>query len=132
VPIKEIAQIGAVIGREFSYELIAAVAPHPKPDLDQALAQLTAPRAWRFSRARRPTPWCRTPPTTRCSGAGGRNCTARSPGSFEERLPHTEATEPELLAHHYTQAKLLPRAIPLWQKAGSLALGHMALTEASR
>jgi class 3 adenylate cyclase len=41
-PIKEIAQIGAAIGREFSYELIAAVAPRPKPELDAALAQLTA------------------------------------------------------------------------------------------
>jgi class 3 adenylate cyclase len=41
-PVKEIAQIGAAIGREFSYELIAAVAPHPKPELDHALGQLTA------------------------------------------------------------------------------------------
>jgi predicted ATPase len=39
-PVKEIAHIGAAIGREFSYELIAAVAPHSKPKLDQALAQL--------------------------------------------------------------------------------------------
>src|SRR5262249_39680038 len=36
--VKEIAQIGAAIGREFSWELIAAVAPHPPPELDQALA----------------------------------------------------------------------------------------------
>jgi predicted ATPase len=49
---------------------------------------------------------------------------------IEERLPQTEATEPELLAHHYTEAKLLPKAIPLWQKAGSLALARMALAEA--
>ena len=41
-PVKEIAQIGAAIGREFGYELIAAVAPHTKPELDQALAQLAA------------------------------------------------------------------------------------------
>ncbi len=40
-PVKEIAQIGAAIGREFSYELIAAVAPHAGPELDRALAQLT-------------------------------------------------------------------------------------------
>ena len=40
-PVKEIAQIGAAIGREFSYEMIAAVAPHSGPALDQALAQLT-------------------------------------------------------------------------------------------
>jgi hypothetical protein len=48
---------------------------------------------------------------------------------IEERWPNTEATEPELLAHHYTEAKLLPKAIPLWEKAGSLALKRMALVE---
>jgi predicted ATPase len=49
---------------------------------------------------------------------------------IEGRLPNTEATEPELLAHHYTEAKLPDKAIPLWQKAGGRALGRMALTEA--
>jgi predicted ATPase len=39
-PVKEIAQIGAASGREFSYELIAAVAPPPRPALDRALTQL--------------------------------------------------------------------------------------------
>jgi class 3 adenylate cyclase len=42
MPVKEIAQIGAAIGREFSYELIAAVAPMPEAQLDEALEQLTA------------------------------------------------------------------------------------------
>jgi hypothetical protein len=49
---------------------------------------------------------------------------------IEERLPDTEAAEPELLAHHYTEAKLLPKAISLWRKAGGLALKRMALAEA--
>jgi predicted ATPase len=84
-PVKEIAQIGAAVGREFSYELIAAVAPHAKPELDQALASSPL-RAWRSSKGRRPmrftpsnTPWCRTPRTTHCSGGGDRNCMAGSP-----------------------------------------------------
>ena len=42
MPVKEIAQIGAAIGREFSYELIAAVAPMPQAQLDDALVQLSA------------------------------------------------------------------------------------------
>src|SRR5262249_22757771 len=50
--------------------------------------------------------------------------------AIEEHWPHTEATEPELLAHPYTEAKQLPKAIPLWQKAGSLALKRLALVEA--
>ena len=41
MPVKEIAQIGAAIGREFSYELIAAVAPMPQAQLDDSLVQLT-------------------------------------------------------------------------------------------
>ena len=40
MPVKEIAQIGAAIGREFSYELIDAVAPMPQAQLDDALARL--------------------------------------------------------------------------------------------
>ena len=41
MPVKEIAQIGAAIGREFSYELIAAVAPMPQAQLDDALVRLS-------------------------------------------------------------------------------------------
>ena len=65
MPVKEIAQIGAAIGREFSYELIAAVAPMPQAQLDDSLVQLTD-RHWPFVSARRPMPstplstcWCR-------------------------------------------------------------------------
>jgi hypothetical protein len=49
---------------------------------------------------------------------------------FEEGWPHIEATEPELLAYHYTEAKQPEKAIPLWRKAGSPALKRMALAEA--
>jgi tetratricopeptide (TPR) repeat protein len=135
-PVKEIAQIGAAIGREFSYELIAAVAPHARPDLDQALAQLTA-SGLAFQQG--------TPPNAVYTfkhalvqdaaydsllKARRQDLHAKIARLIEERFPSTEATEPELLAHHYTVAKLPDRAIPLWQKAGSLALGQMALTEA--
>jgi predicted ATPase len=41
MPVKEIAQIGAAIGREFSYELIAAVAPMPQTQLDDSLVRLS-------------------------------------------------------------------------------------------
>ena len=50
--------------------------------------------------------------------------------AFSQRAPKIEATEPELLAHHYTEAKQLPKAIPFWQKAGNLALGRLALSDA--
>jgi class 3 adenylate cyclase/predicted ATPase len=135
-PVKEIAQIGAAIGREFSYELIAAVAPHSGPALDQALAQLTA-SGLAYQRG--------TPPDAVYTFKHAlvqdaaydsllrrrrQELHGRIARVIEERWPHIEAAEPELLAHHYTEAKLPPKAIPLWQKAGSLALGRMTLTEA--
>jgi hypothetical protein len=135
-PVKEIAQIGAAIGREFSWELIAAVAPHARPELDQALAQLVE-SGLAFQQG--------SPPDTVYTfkhalvqdaaydsllRARRQQLHGRIARVIGERLPNTEATEPELLAHHYTEAKQLPRAIPLWQKAGSVALGHTALTEA--
>jgi hypothetical protein len=135
-PLKEIAQIGAAIGREFGWELIAAVAPHARPELEQALAQLTA-SGLAFQQG--------TPPDAVYTfkhallqdaaydsllKARRQELHGKIARVIEERWPDSEDTEPELLAHHYTEAKLLPKAIPLWQKAGSLALGHMALTEA--
>ena len=87
MPVKEIAQIGAAIGREFSYELIAAVAPMPQAQLDDALVQAERSRDWPSVAARRPMPstpsstrWCRTRLTTRCSRAADRSCMPRSPG----------------------------------------------------
>ena len=134
-PVKEIAQIGAAIGREFGYELIAAVAPHTKPELDQALAQLAA-SGLAFQQG--------TPPAAvytfkhaLVQDAAYDSLLKRRRQELhdkiarviEEHFPTIEATEPELLAHHYTEAKQ-PRAIQLWQQAGSLALRRMALTEA--
>jgi hypothetical protein len=135
-PVKEIAQIGAAIGREFSWDLLAAVAPHSRPELDQALTQLVA-SGLAFQQG--------TPPDAvyifkhalvqdaaydSLLRARRQQLHGKIATIIEQHLPHTEATEPELLAHHYTEAKRPDKAIPLWQKAGSLALGHLALIEA--
>ncbi len=135
-PVKEIAQIGGAIGREFSWELLAAVAPHAKAELDQALAQLvelglafqqgTPPDAvYAFKHALVQDAAYDSLLRRRRQELHGKIA-----GVIEERFPNIGATEPELLARHYTEAKQPEKAIPLWQKAGSLALGHMALVEA--
>ncbi len=133
---KEIAQIGAAIGREFSYELLAAVAPHAQPELDRALALLIK-SGLAFQRG--------TPPDADYTFKHAlvqdaaydsllkrrrQELHGKIAQVIEERFPNIEATEPELLAHHYTEAKQPDRAIPLWHKAGSLALKRMALAEA--
>lgn len=51
-------------------------------------------------------------------------------GVIEERFPATADTEPELLAHHYSEARQFEKAIPLWHNAGRLALRRFALREA--
>src|SRR5689334_5819423 len=45
---------------------------------------------------------------------------------LEQRQPGPRETQPELLAHHYTEAAHFDKAIPLWHKAGQLALRRMA------
>jgi class 3 adenylate cyclase/tetratricopeptide (TPR) repeat protein len=136
VPVKEIAQIGAAIGREFSWELVAAVAPHARPELDKALAQLTA-SGLAFQRGTRldavytfKHALVQDVAYDSLLRRRRQELHGKIAGVIEERWPNIEATEPELLAHHYTEAKQPETAIPLWRKAGSLALRRMALAEA--
>ena len=136
MPVKEIAQIGAAIGREFSYELIEAVAPMPQAQLDDTLAQLTA-SGLAFRRG--------TPPDAVYTfkhalvqdaaydsllKSRRQELHAKIARVIEQRFPNIKDTEPEMLAHHLTTAGLAEAAIPLWQAAGELALKRMALTEA--
>ena len=136
MPVKEIAQIGAAIGREFSYELIAAVAPMPQAQLDDALAQLSE-SGLAFRRG--------TPPDAVYTfkhalvqdaaydsllKSRRQELHAKIARVIEQRFPNIKTTEPEVLAHHLTEAGLTEAAIPLWQAAGELASKRMALTEA--
>jgi predicted ATPase len=48
----------------------------------------------------------------------------------EERFPEGKETQPELVAHHYTEAGLGVQAIPYWRQAGQRAARHSANLEA--
>src|ERR1700761_6010795 len=136
MPVKEIAQIGAAIGREFSYELIAAVAPMPDAQIDDALAQLTA-SGLAFRRG--------TPPDAVYTfkhalvqdaaydsllKSRRQELHSKIARVIEQRFSNIRNTEPEVLAHHLTEAGQLESAIPLWHAAGELARKRFALTEA--
>jgi class 3 adenylate cyclase/tetratricopeptide (TPR) repeat protein len=135
VQVKEIAQIGAAIGREFSYELIAAVAPQTKAELDDALERLTA-SGLAFRRG--------TPPEATYTFKHAlvqdaaydsllktrRQELHRQIAQVIEERSADKTNEPEVLAHHLTAAGLAEAAIPLWRTAGELSLRRMALTEA--
>ncbi|WP_158258298.1 ATP-binding protein [Rhodopila globiformis] len=136
VPMKEIAQVGAAIGREFDYELVAAVAPHAKAERDEALDRLVAsglasckgtpPAAvYRFKHA-----LVQDAAYDSLLRSQKQALHARIATVLEEHLPDLRQTGPELLAHHYTEAARFGQAVPLWHKAGRLAIRRMALTEA--
>jgi tetratricopeptide (TPR) repeat protein len=135
-PVKEIAQIGAAIGREFSYELIAAVAPMPQAQLDDALAQLSE-SGLAFRRGSPPDAiyafkHALVQDAAYDSLLKSRRLElhAKIARVIEARSPKVKTTEPEVLAHHLTAAGLDEAAIPLWQAAGALAVKRTALTEA--
>ena len=67
-----------------------------------------------------------------CSRAGARFCTAASPRFCAIKFAASAAAEPELLAHHFTQAGLTEAAIEWWGKAGQRSLERSALVEAAK
>ena len=136
MPVKEVAQIGAAIGREFSYELISAVAPLSKAALDDGLERLTE-SGLAFRRG--------TPPDAVYTFKHAlvqdaaydsllktrrQELHANIARVIEERFPSIKTTEPEVLAHHYTLAGLPSKGIPLWLKAGELCIARAAHREA--
>src|SRR5262249_17914703 len=118
-PAKEVAQIGAAIGREFSYELLSSVAQRTEAELRTALGQLVdaglafsrgVPQAsyW-FKHALVQDAAYGTLLRTRRLELHGRIGTV-----LEECFPETVDQRPELLAHHCTQAGWIEKAIAYW------------------
>lgn len=136
-PVKEVAQLGACIGREFSHELLAAVAGRPEPELRAALQQLLAsgllfrrgrpPHAvYTFKHALVQEAACRSLLRSRRRVLHG--TIARV---LEERFPDLADSTPELLARHFTEAGQAVPAIDYWLKAGRRAAQASANQEAA-
>jgi tetratricopeptide (TPR) repeat protein len=133
---KETAQIGAVLGREFSYELIEAVVQRPARELQAALARLsdagllfcrgTAPLAtYLFKHALVQDAAYGTLLRRRRQELHGRVAAA-----LETHFPDLVERQSELLAHHLTAAGDTERAAHQWLKAGQHAAEHSAYLEA--
>jgi class 3 adenylate cyclase/predicted ATPase len=135
--VKELAQIGAVIGREFSHELLAVVADRPQEQLEIGLDQLVDSELV-FRRG--------SPPDATYSfkhalvkdaayqsllKSRRQQLHARVAQVFEERFPGVVETQPELLAYHLTEAGLDAPAADAWARAGRAALGRSAMREAA-
>ena len=133
---KEIAQIGAAIGREFSYPLIRAIGLKTATELDQALQQLTE-SGLAFRRGNPPEATYTFKHALVQDAAYDSLLKSRRQELhamiaqvIDERFPETKDTEPERLAHHLTAAGKGEAAIPFWQKAGKQAIKRLALKEA--
>jgi class 3 adenylate cyclase/predicted ATPase len=136
MPVKQIAQIGAAIGREFSYELVAAVAPMSEAQLLDGLERLTesglafrrgsVPEAsYTFKHA-----LVQDAAYDSLLKSRRKELHDRIARVLEERFPSTVDAEPELLAYHFTEAAQTELAVGYWCKAGELELKHIAPTEA--
>jgi predicted ATPase len=133
---KEIAQIGAVLGREFAYELIEPVAQRPEKELRLALDQLsdagllfcrgTAPHAsYLFKHA-----LVQDAAYSTLLRGRRQELHARVAAALEQHFPDRVERQPELLAHHLTAAGGTERAVEQWLKAGRRAAVRLAYLEA--
>jgi predicted ATPase len=120
---KDIAQIGSAIGREFTYELLAAVATKPESELRSALEQLVG-AGLIFARGSLPEATYLFKHALVQDVAYGtllrrsrQELHARIADALERQFPETLETRPELSAYHLTRAGLVAKAVHFWLKA---------------
>jgi class 3 adenylate cyclase/tetratricopeptide (TPR) repeat protein len=135
-PVKEVAQIGAVIGRQFDYRLLAAAGGRPEEELLAALDQLAASELV-FRRGSPPDAnytfkhaLVRDAAYHSLLKSTRQRFHQKIARTLEEQFPTTAETQPELLAYHYTEAQLTEQAIDYWQRAGQRASTRSATVEA--
>jgi predicted ATPase len=135
-PVKELAQIGAVIGREFPHALLAAVADRPEAELQAALDQLVSSELV-FRRGSPPEATYTFKHALVQEAAYGTLLKsrrlvlhARIATALEDRFTSAVDRQPEVLAHHLTEAGVVDRAIDFWLKAGRAASAKSANKEA--
>jgi class 3 adenylate cyclase/predicted ATPase len=134
--VKSIAQLAASLGRQFPYDLLQAVSQLDETTLQHTLGQLVQaellyqqgvpPQAtYLFKHALiQDAAYQSLLKSTR------QQYHQRIAQVLTEQFPETAATQPELLAHHYTEAGLTEQAIPYWQRAGQHACDRSAYLEA--
>src|SRR3954454_3437287 len=133
---KEIAQIGAVLGREFTYELIEPVAQRPERELQAILDQLgdagllfcrgTAPHSsYLFKHA-----LVQDAAYSTLLRGRRQELHARVAAALEQHFADLAERQPELLAHPLTAAGNTDRAVAQWLKAGQHAAARLAYLEA--
>ena len=135
-PVREVAQIGAVAGREFHYELLNAVAGLPRERLEDALAQLVRSELI-FRRGESPHAVYTFKHTLVRDAAYASLLKSRRAhlhaaiaNALEQQFTEITQTQPETLAHHLTEAGLVEKAVGYWLQAGKNAAQRSANLEA--
>jgi TOMM system kinase/cyclase fusion protein len=137
-PVKELAQLCAVLGREFSYELLRAVQSGDEAALRDGLAQLLGAELL-YQRGRPPHAsyvfkHALIQETAYQSLIKGKrqHFHRRIAEALAEKFSETAQNQPEFVAHHYAEAALPERALDYWQQAGQRAVVRSANVEAVR
>ena len=136
-PAKEVAQISAAIGREFSHALLAVMVPKPEAELRLALDRLIE-AGLLFRQGIPPHATYLFKHALVQDAAYGtllreprRALHARIAETLESQFPEIAENQPELLARHFTEAGLIEKSASLWGKAGQRSLERSALVEAA-
>jgi predicted ATPase len=135
-PAKDVARMAAAIGREFSYELLVAVAGLSEKELTRSLESLTntgllfqggtPPQAMYFFKHA----------LVRDAAYGmllrevRKEIHARIGTKLEEVFPDAAERQPDLLAYHFAEGGFSEKAIEYWLKAGKRSIGRVSMTEA--
>jgi class 3 adenylate cyclase/predicted ATPase len=134
---KHVAQIGAAIGREFSYALLGAASRLPEDELQAALARLVASELV-FQRGAPPDAvytfkHVLVQDAAHSSLLRGvrQQLHARIADALETHYPGTMEMQPELFAQHYSEAGLVEKSIAFWGKAGRRSAARSAMAEAA-
>jgi class 3 adenylate cyclase/tetratricopeptide (TPR) repeat protein len=137
-PVKGLAQLGATLGREFSFALLRAVSPWDEATVQQGLHQLVEAE-FLYQRGLPPQETYLFKHALLQEAAYQSLLKSirqqhhqRIAQALETQFPETVETQPALLAHHYTEAGRGEQAIRFWQRAGEQALQHLAYTEGIR
>jgi predicted ATPase len=135
-PAKEVAQVGAAIGREFSHMLLATVVRKPEAELNSALDRLIA-AGLLFRQGAPPHATYLFKHALVQDAAYGtllreprRALHARIAEALESQFTDITESQPELLARHCTEAGQIEKAVGLWGKAGQRSQQRSALIEA--
>jgi class 3 adenylate cyclase/tetratricopeptide (TPR) repeat protein len=134
--VKEIVQVGSVLGREFSADMLQAVAPHHSENLDESLYKLMdleilyqggsdQQKIYQFKHA-----LIQDAAYESLLKSKRQKMHNQVADVLENQFMGIAGTQPELVAHHYTEAGKPLQAIPLWLKAGQMASQKNAALEA--